>query len=306
MLIQTPNTSSPHCDTPVNCRAMLHFCVQDTGTFEMDNGIAYGYSSMQGWRKQHEDAHCADRDDDSGLRFFGVFDGHGGPGAARFCAQALGTKVMSRVSKMVTMEPADSAATDENGGGDGAAHADGDDNVGGTRADDDATPVPRASNSSVKLEDGEGAAATTEPSVDLAATVSADATGASTHDGGAPTTETTEGMNHGGEGVVAAAVPVSVAADAPSSASTVSATTTTTTEGATSDGAPSSDTLPVPTLSSKSTSSASLGMSAVHRSIPTPVESVQQAVSSAFTDLDAEMHGEKDRCVRATMLRCLH
>lgn len=60
-------------------------------------GISYGYSEMQGWRKQMEDAHCASFDPESDLSFFGVFDGHGGPGAARFCAQTLAPKIIERV-----------------------------------------------------------------------------------------------------------------------------------------------------------------------------------------------------------------
>ena len=37
-----------------------------------------------------------------GSAFFGVFDGHGGPGAARFCAQELGPKLIGKVQEMLS------------------------------------------------------------------------------------------------------------------------------------------------------------------------------------------------------------
>jgi hypothetical protein len=67
-LTRSPRHPSIHPSISLSLILVDVVTAQDTGTFEMDNGIAYGYSSMQGWRKQHEDAHCADRDDDSGLR----------------------------------------------------------------------------------------------------------------------------------------------------------------------------------------------------------------------------------------------
>jgi hypothetical protein len=68
LLIYADALTTPSIHPSISLLLVDVATAQDTGTFEMDNGIAYGYSSMQGWRKQHEDAHCADRDDDSGLR----------------------------------------------------------------------------------------------------------------------------------------------------------------------------------------------------------------------------------------------
>ena len=57
----------------------------------MGNGLRYGLSSMQGWRVEMEDAHCAC----IGLRelkdwsFFAVFDGHAGARVSSYCAEAL-------------------------------------------------------------------------------------------------------------------------------------------------------------------------------------------------------------------------
>ncbi|XP_017462162.1 PREDICTED: protein phosphatase 1B-like, partial [Rhagoletis zephyria] len=55
------------------------------------NDLRYGVCSMQGWRVEMEDAHCAqvglpDLDDWS---FFAVFDGHAGAYVSAHCAQNL-------------------------------------------------------------------------------------------------------------------------------------------------------------------------------------------------------------------------
>lgn len=63
--------------------------IEDKGS----NGtVSYGYVGVQGWRKQMEDAHVArvnigEYGPNSG--FFGIFDGHGGPGAANFAADHM-------------------------------------------------------------------------------------------------------------------------------------------------------------------------------------------------------------------------
>lgn len=66
-------------------------------TINDGNRVSYGFAAMQGWRKQMEDAHCATVDPEHDMSFFGVFDGHGGPGAARFCAQTLAPQVLQKV-----------------------------------------------------------------------------------------------------------------------------------------------------------------------------------------------------------------
>lgn len=53
-----------------------------------ENGLlAFGYSSMQGWRRSMEDAHTAVLEPHGG--FFAVFDGHSGSSVAQFCGQNL-------------------------------------------------------------------------------------------------------------------------------------------------------------------------------------------------------------------------
>lgn len=56
------------------------------------NGLIYGLSSMQGWRIEMEDAHCAVLGLPHGLddwSFFAVFDGHAGARVSAHCAQNL-------------------------------------------------------------------------------------------------------------------------------------------------------------------------------------------------------------------------
>eukprot|EP00887_Chlorella_sp_A99_P006845 scaffold2.g6845.t1 len=64
--------------------AALRTCADKT----TESGRNYAISSMQGWRKNHEDAHIAHRYSDD-CHLFGVFDGHGGPEVARFCSKYL-------------------------------------------------------------------------------------------------------------------------------------------------------------------------------------------------------------------------
>ncbi|KAG1653465.1 Protein phosphatase 1B [Nymphon striatum] len=56
------------------------------------NGLIYGLASMQGWRIEMEDAHCAVLGLPHGLKdwsFFAVFDGHAGAGVSGLCAENL-------------------------------------------------------------------------------------------------------------------------------------------------------------------------------------------------------------------------
>jgi len=62
--------------------------VDDGGDLDV-KGLRYGVSAMQGWRRNMEDAHMAVTELDSGVSLFGVFDGHGGRGVARFSAGRL-------------------------------------------------------------------------------------------------------------------------------------------------------------------------------------------------------------------------
>lgn len=58
------------------------------------NGVVFGLSDMQGWRKNMEDAHIANPGltntaDGSNVGLYAVFDGHGGAEVAKFCAKYL-------------------------------------------------------------------------------------------------------------------------------------------------------------------------------------------------------------------------
>lgn len=56
------------------------------------NGLRYGVASMQGWRVEMEDAHCAITGLGEELRdwsFFAVFDGHAGARVSAHCAEHL-------------------------------------------------------------------------------------------------------------------------------------------------------------------------------------------------------------------------
>jgi len=56
--------------------------------------VRFGLSSMQGWRATMEDAHAALPDLDDCTSFFGVYDGHGGKAASKFCARHLHKQVL--------------------------------------------------------------------------------------------------------------------------------------------------------------------------------------------------------------------
>jgi protein phosphatase 1G len=57
----------------------------------------FGIASHQGWRKTQEDAHLAEQLTDE-HHIFGVFDGHGGPEVARFCAKLLPRELKSHAA----------------------------------------------------------------------------------------------------------------------------------------------------------------------------------------------------------------
>jgi len=64
------------------------------------NGLYYGLSSMQGWRVDMEDNHCAlvSINDEEGVlknwSFFAVFDGHAGVAVSTYCAQHMLKQVL--------------------------------------------------------------------------------------------------------------------------------------------------------------------------------------------------------------------
>jgi len=51
--------------------------------------VAYGATSMQGWRTGMEDAHSVVLEESEATSFIGVFDGHGGKEVAVFCARHM-------------------------------------------------------------------------------------------------------------------------------------------------------------------------------------------------------------------------
>ena len=60
------------------------------------NNLSYGLSSMQGWRIEMEDAHCAMIGLPGGLKdwsFFAVFDGHAGARVSAICSEELLTEI---------------------------------------------------------------------------------------------------------------------------------------------------------------------------------------------------------------------
>ena len=69
---------------------------------QVGTGFRVGLASMNGWRRNNEDAHIVHIGQDFG--FFGVFDGHGGPGCSEFVAQRIGAQLGSQGC------PADAAA----------------------------------------------------------------------------------------------------------------------------------------------------------------------------------------------------
>jgi protein phosphatase PTC2/3 len=78
-----------------------------------DERLAYGFSSMQGWRDEMEDAHTAvlsleklnsqDPEKKGKFSFFGVYDGHVGKEAADFSAANLHV-ILAKLDKFKTSE----------------------------------------------------------------------------------------------------------------------------------------------------------------------------------------------------------
>ncbi|XP_020277630.1 probable protein phosphatase CG10417 [Pseudomyrmex gracilis] len=62
---------------------------QKESSDEVGKNVAYGASSMQGWRVSQEDAHNCCIDFDENCSLFAVYDGHGGHEVATYCAQKL-------------------------------------------------------------------------------------------------------------------------------------------------------------------------------------------------------------------------
>jgi len=55
--------------------------------------LKWAASSMQGWRKNMEDAHISDANFDKDIQLFAIFDGHGGSEVARFCEKYFGKEL---------------------------------------------------------------------------------------------------------------------------------------------------------------------------------------------------------------------
>jgi serine/threonine protein phosphatase PrpC len=63
-------------------------------------GLRYAVSAMQGWRTEMEDAHvCATEFALENSGFFGVFDGHAGPGVSLHCAENMLDTVLKFVKE---------------------------------------------------------------------------------------------------------------------------------------------------------------------------------------------------------------
>jgi serine/threonine protein phosphatase PrpC len=56
--------------------------------------LRYGISAMQGWRMNMEDAHITNLEIAPGVSLFAVFDGHGGPEIAKFCAKYFTSELL--------------------------------------------------------------------------------------------------------------------------------------------------------------------------------------------------------------------
>ena len=83
------------------------------------NNIRYGLSSMQGWRIEMEDAHCASigLPGDEGLKdwsFFAVFDGHAGAKVSEYCAKNLLPHIANNDDFRASIKSSNVSATVEN------------------------------------------------------------------------------------------------------------------------------------------------------------------------------------------------
>ncbi|SPP75978.1 probable protein phosphatase CG10417 [Drosophila guanche] len=68
---------------------LSHPKTEKSSTNEVNDLLAVGSSSMQGWRNSQEDAHNSILNFDINTSFFAVYDGHGGAEVAQYCADKL-------------------------------------------------------------------------------------------------------------------------------------------------------------------------------------------------------------------------
>ena len=82
------------------------------------NHLRYGLSSMQGWRIEMEDAHCAyiglPCDGLKEWSFFAVFDGHAGAKVSAYCAEQLLEHICANENFRASIKTADVTATLDN------------------------------------------------------------------------------------------------------------------------------------------------------------------------------------------------
>ncbi|PAA78920.1 hypothetical protein BOX15_Mlig025604g1 [Macrostomum lignano] len=79
------------------------------------NGLVYGLSSMQGWRIEMEDAHCAVTGLPGNLSkwsFFAVFDGHAGARISAYCAEQLLNAIVE-TDDFCNLDPEDAPPLDD-------------------------------------------------------------------------------------------------------------------------------------------------------------------------------------------------
>ena len=89
----------------------IYLSSPDTRKHSLDgqgNGTKYGASSMQGWRLNMEDDHISEATFTPTSSLYAVFDGHGGPEVAKFCAKHFGPELKknSKFSKETDIEGA--------------------------------------------------------------------------------------------------------------------------------------------------------------------------------------------------------
>jgi len=62
--------------------------------FGENESLRFGVSAMQGWRMNMEDAHISQPRLTESTSLFAVFDGHGGPEVAKFCAKVFPSELL--------------------------------------------------------------------------------------------------------------------------------------------------------------------------------------------------------------------
>jgi hypothetical protein len=86
----TPKTSpknSPSASRKSESSGAVTTIKVDNQPWSQNGAISASAASMQGWRRSMEDAHFMKYFPDHNVYVFGVFDGHGGSGVSRYCAQ---------------------------------------------------------------------------------------------------------------------------------------------------------------------------------------------------------------------------